>query len=64
MDNRKIYLLQYDNQHFYVEARSMALAIEAWKKHVAVEWGKDCDGTEEPESCALVETSAFIRGAD
>jgi len=57
----KLYHVQFDNESYYVEAPSFALAIEAWKRHVAALWGADYDGTEEPESVALVHDEPVIR---
>lgn len=57
----ELYHVQFDHMDYYVEAPSFALAIEAWKRHVAVLWGTDYDGTEEPESVALVHDEAVIR---
>jgi hypothetical protein len=60
-ERQNLYLIQFDHQDYYVEAPSMGCAIEAWKAHVQVEWGSDWDGTEEPDSCALVHDEAVIR---
>lgn len=56
-----LYLVQFDNQPYYVEASNFGDAIAAWKRHVAQAWGQDYDGTEEPESVALIHDEAVIR---
>lgn len=56
-----LYLVIYDGQHFYVEAKNFAQAIELWTEHVKEVWGDDFDGTEQPESCAHIHDEAVIR---
>lgn len=57
----KVYRIDYDNQPYIVEAPDLGAAVQAWKKHVAVAWGSDWDGTEEPESISLIHDEAVIR---
>jgi len=57
----KLYCIQFDNQPRYVEAESFAKAVEAWRRWAAKEWGEDYDGTEEPESVALISDEPVIR---
>lgn len=57
----KLYCILFDSRRYHVEAESIAKAVEYWRRHVAVEWGDDYDGTEEPESIALVHDEAVIR---
>lgn len=61
MNSINLYLIHYDHQPYYVEAENLASAVERWKAHVKVVWGDDYDGTEEPESIALVHEEAVIR---
>jgi hypothetical protein len=56
-----LYLIQFDGEPYYVEAKSFTAAIIAWGAHVSKEWG-NYDGTEQPDSVALVHDSAVIRG--
>lgn len=56
-----LYLVLYDGQPYYIEARTFPGAIDTWRQHVAEEWGEDFDGTEQPESVALVHEKAVIR---
>lgn len=56
-----LYHVQFDSQTYYVEAGSFADAIILWGRHVSVLWGDDYDGTEEPESVALVHDEPVIR---
>ncbi len=56
-----LYLVLFDGTHYYVEAKDFPTAIEAWKKHVMIEWGESYDGTEQPESVALVHDEPVIR---
>ena len=58
-----LYHVQYDDQPYYVEAPSFAAAIVAWRTHVADEWGDDFEGTEEPESVAVIHDRAVIRAS-
>ncbi len=51
----KLYHVQYDHESYYVEAPSLPAAVETWKRHVAY------DGTEEPESIALIHDEPVIR---
>lgn len=55
-----LYLIQYDSVNYYAEAADLAKAVEAWKAHVKIAWGDDYDGTEEPESIALVHEEPVI----
>lgn len=57
----KLYMVQFDGQQYYIEAESFRKAIEAWRRHVAVLWEEDYEGTEEPESVALVHDDPVIR---
>ncbi len=56
-----LYLIQFDAQDYYVEASDFTRAIESWKIHVSRMWGADYDGTEQPESVALIHDDPFIR---
>ncbi len=56
----KLYHVQYDSVSYWVEAASFAAAVEQWKRYVAQEWGTDYDGTEEPESVALIHDEPVI----
>ena len=55
-----LYHVQFDGESYYVEAPDFTRAIAAWKTYVKDLWGPDCDGTEEPESAALVHDGAVI----
>lgn len=57
----KLYEVVYDGQKRHVEAPSFPLAIEAWKAWARAEWKEDWDGTEEPESVALIGDEPVIR---
>lgn len=57
----KLFHVQFDGQSYWVEAPNFPVAIELWKRHVAVAWGTDYDGDEEPESVALVHDEPVIR---
>lgn len=59
-----LYLVQFDAQDYYVEAPDFPAAIELWKVHVAKLWGDDYDGTEQPESVALVHDEPVVRVAN
>jgi len=56
-----LYNLQFDGGTYHVEAPSMKDAIDVWKLWGQQEWGADHDGTEEPESCALIDECAVLR---
>jgi hypothetical protein len=56
-----LYHIQFDNQPYWVEAENYGKAITAWRQHVAVLWGTDYDGTEEPQSVALIHDEPVIR---
>lgn len=56
-----LYHIQFDGESYYVEAANLAQAVELWKTHLQKEWGDDYNGTEEPESVALVHDEAVIR---
>lgn len=56
----KLYHIMYDSVAYFVIAESLAGAIELWKEHVRAEWKEDYDGTEEPESCALIHDGPVI----
>lgn len=58
----RLYVVQNEGESHYVEAPSLAGAIEAWKRHEAELWGEENDETEEPESVTLVHEGAVIRG--
>jgi hypothetical protein len=60
----KLYLVQYDGECYYVEATDFGDAIGLWRAHVRRAWGADFDGTEEPESVALMHEDAVIRAED
>lgn len=60
-EDLNLYCISYDSMEYYVEAESMPAAITAWKDHVALAWGDDYDGTEEPESCAFIHDEPVIR---
>lgn len=54
-----LYLFLADDESFYVEANSIVLALDAWRKYLQKE---DCGtGTEEPESIACVANEPVIR---
>lgn len=57
----KLYLLSYDHIPMYVEAGSMAEAVELWKQVKRVEWGEDMQEGDEPESCALMHDEPVVR---
>lgn len=57
----KLYRVTFDGQDRYVEAPDFPRAIEAWKAWGKAEWKEDYDGTEEPESVALVSDDPVIR---
>lgn len=56
-----LYHVQYDGETYYVEAVCLGNAAKLWKQHVKELWGVDYEGTEEPESIALVHDSRVIR---
>jgi hypothetical protein len=58
-----LYHVQYDHQSYWVEAESFAVAIEAWKYHVAELWGDTYEEIKaiEPDSVHLVHEEAVIR---
>lgn len=60
----KLYHIQFDDQPYFVEAESLGQAVAAWRAHVAVLWGSDYDGDEEPESIALVHDEPVVRARD
>lgn len=49
-----LYHIQFDGEPCYVEAPSVAEAVEIWKRHTN-------RGDEEPESVALVHAGGVIR---
>ena len=57
----KLYMIQFDGQRDYVEAESYGAALKAWHAHMMIEQAPDWDGTEEPESVALVHDEPVIR---
>lgn len=61
MNAVKLYHIQYDGQCYWVEASCFAIAILRWKDHVRGLWGEEYDGTEEPDSCALIHDEPVIR---
>ena len=56
-----LYLLIYDDEHYYVEAPRLNEAVSIWKKHVEKYWGDDYDGTEEPQSVQLIHEKPVVR---
>lgn len=56
----KLYHVQYDGEPYYIQAESVAWAVHTWKDHVKEKWGKDYDGSEEPDSVALVHDEGVI----
>jgi hypothetical protein len=55
----KLFHIQFDGQSWYVEAETMRDAITVWAT-----WGAhnaEYDGTEEPDSCALVHDEPVLR---
>lgn len=54
-----LYMIQYDGQEDYVEAGNMGAAVEIWER--AGKADRDFDGTEQPESVALVHDAAVLR---
>lgn len=61
MKSGNLYHVRYDGQDYYVEAHCFPVAIGRWKNHVKKLWGREYDGTEEPESVALVHEGPVIR---
>lgn len=62
MADIKLYLVRYDEQPYYVEAASMAEAIEIWREdRLAQPKEYGWDGDEEPEEVALVHYEPVIR---
>jgi hypothetical protein len=59
-----LYQVLYDGQHYYVEAESFTAAIGLWKIHVSMLWGEDYDGSEQPESVALIHDDPVIRSVN
>jgi hypothetical protein len=57
----RVYLVLFDGQERYVEAPTLPAAVRAWQAAMAIEWGADYDGTEEPESITLCGEEAVIR---
>lgn len=57
----RLYHVQFDGQSYWIEAESFGDAVFKWKRHVAVLWGTDYDGSEEPESVHLVHDEPVIR---
>lgn len=61
-ERSRLYHITFDASNFYVQARDYTDAIRLWKEHVAVLWGDDYDGTEQPESVSLIHDEAVITG--
>jgi len=59
-----LYHAQFDGESYYIEARNFHGAIDTWKRHVAKAWGQNFDGTEEPESVALIHEEAVLRESE
>lgn len=55
-----LYHLQYDDQPYYVQAETVAWAVQSWKEHVKKLWGSEYEGTEEPQSVALIHDEEVI----
>jgi hypothetical protein len=51
-----LYRVRFDGQMFYVEAPGFATAIEVWHAFVKHEWGKDYDGSRQPDSVELLDS--------
>jgi hypothetical protein len=58
------YMIQFDGQTRVVDAPGFTEAIEAWHEAMQIEWGDDYDGTEQPESVALIDDDLVIRWVD
>ena len=58
-----LYHVQFDHESYYVEAPTFGGAVAAWRTHVAKLWGCTYEGTEEPESVALLHEDPVIRAA-
>lgn len=50
-----LYRIVFDGTPYFVEAKNFGEAIGLWHCHVREEWGKDYEGTEEPEEVQLIE---------
>lgn len=64
-----LYLVQYDGESYYVQAKRLGGAVELWKLHLKRIWreelaAKGFDLPDEPESIALVHEEAVIRLED
>lgn len=60
----KLYMVQFDGDHDYVEAVSFADAIKAWQAYmVETQDLDDWDAATEPEGVTLVSEKAVIRKA-
>jgi hypothetical protein len=55
------YTVQFDGQIRVVDAPGFTEAIAAWGDAMQIEWGDDYDGTEQPESVALIDDQPVIR---
>lgn len=58
------YTVQFDGQIRVVDAPGFTEAIAAWGDAMQIEWGDDYDGTEQPESVALIDDDEVIRWVD
>ena len=55
----KLYLVQFDGDHNYVEAATYKDAVAAWLAYGKTHW--DLDGTEEPDGVSMVSDDPVIR---
>lgn len=55
-----LYRVEFDAQDYWIEAADFADAVQLWKRHVAVEWGADFTGEEQPESVEHVTVDPVI----
>jgi len=60
-EDQMLYHIQFDHISYWVEAADIRGAVDVWKRHVAKDWGAECDGSEEPESIALISEESVIR---
>lgn len=57
----RLYDVRFDNEMYFIEARSLPEAVQIWKAHVEALWGDNYEGDEEPESIALIHDEGVIR---
>ena len=56
-----LYLVEYDGERYYVEAVDFPSAISTWLGYMAMVWGNDFKGNEQPDSVAFIHDEPVIR---